>query len=263
MLSQSKTAVSSPPSPASIPEPKSSKPCSSPHPSAVSLSSHLHNDRHRPFHKSLPCKTHSPFFLPTSIRKLKTKHNRTHKHQLSFFFFYSDLDTFIFSALLCDSRIPPSWLPTSCPSPGQKSLSQTTAQSHTHDSSVPTLPFPMHMDFHPALLTSPGVVHTFPRGNIKFRGHIHTACLNTEEWPHTAPSQPPRGPLLINGAQRAQLYSQDAPCSPTKALTPPDCATALQCFTNTFPKPSAQTPSHRADPSTSAPLPCIGSASTC
>lgn len=84
-LFQSKTLVNCPPSLASIAEPKSSKLCSSPHPSAVSFSSHLHDNRHRPSHKSLPCKTHRPFFFPTSNRKLKIKHNRTHEHQHSYF----------------------------------------------------------------------------------------------------------------------------------------------------------------------------------
>lgn len=231
-LFQSKALLSSAPPLASIPEPESSKLCPSPHPSAVSFSSHLHDNRHRPFHKSLPCKTHSPFFFPTSNRKLKIKHNRTHKHQRSYFFFYSDLDTFIFSALLCDSTVPPLAFPLPAHRRARKPLSQTTAQSHTHDSSVPTLPFPTHTDSRPALRASPGAVHTFPRGSIKIWGHIHTGCLNAEERTHTAPSQPPRGHSLLNRAQRAQLRSRDAPCSPTnastkeEALTPPVCATA-------------------------------------
>lgn len=87
MLSQSKTAVSSLPSPASIPEPKSSKPCSSPHPSAVSLSSHLHNDRHCPFHKSLPCKTQSlfPSYFNQKIKN-ETQQNTQTPTELFFFF---------------------------------------------------------------------------------------------------------------------------------------------------------------------------------
>lgn len=80
------------------------------------LTSHLRDNRHRPFHKSLPCQTHSPFsFL---LQKENKKDNETHKHQHSFFFFffYSDLETLVLSALLRNSRIPPlGFLPTAEP----------------------------------------------------------------------------------------------------------------------------------------------------
>lgn len=149
-LFQSKALLSSAPPLASIPEPESSKLCPSPHPSAVSFSSHLHDNRHRPFHKSLPCKTHSPFFFPTSNRKLKIKHNRTHKHQRSYFFFTVTWTRSSFQRCCVTAQfllLPSHFLPIAGPeNPSPKPLlraTRTTPRSqlfHSLRTRIPVLP---------------------------------------------------------------------------------------------------------------------------
>lgn len=125
-------------------------------PSSLSSSPHL---KPQQSHSLLTCMTtgivHSTslwpalqnsqsLFFPTSRRK-KTTTKHTNTNIANFFFFYSDLETFIVSSLLCDSRISPFSFPNpahcQARNPSPKPLlraKQTTSRSqffcplHTH-----------------------------------------------------------------------------------------------------------------------------------
>lgn len=154
-------------------------------------------------------------FFPTSRRK-KKNNNKTHKHQHSYFFLQwpGNIHHFITAVQQQNLFFQ---LPKSCPLPSQKSLSQTIAQSQTNDFSIPILLSSTRtLIFHPALCVPLGITHPLARESIKFQGHIHTGCLNTEgcslysldpkfsiwcamerERLFQAPTSPPRSPSLI------------------------------------------------------------------
>lgn len=160
-------------------------------PSSLSSSPHL---KPQQSHSLLTCMTtgivHSTslwpalqnsqsLFFPTSRRKKTTrKHTNTN---IAIFFFLQwpgNIQHFITAVRQQNLSFQ---LPKSCPLPSQKSLSQTTAQSQTNDFSIPILLSPTHaLIFHPALRVPLGISHPFARESIKFQGHIHTGCLNTE-----------------------------------------------------------------------------------
>lgn len=206
-----------------VPEPKFSKLFSSSQTSAISFSSHLHDNRHRPFHKSLTCPTKHTVPSISYFKKEKkttTKHTNTNIANFFFLQWPGNIHCFITAAWQQNLSFQ---LPKSCPLPSQKSLSQTTAQSQTNDFSIPVLLSPTRtLIFHPALV----ITHPLARESIKFQGHIHTGCLNTEgcslysldpkssiwcamEWERLfqAPIWPPHSPSLLTKDWWAQLSS--------------------------------------------------------
>lgn len=120
-------------------------------------------------------------FFPTSKRKKKTTTKHTNTNIAIFFFFTvtwkhspfhrccATAEPLLSASHLLPIAEPEIPLPNHCSEPYKRLLDPNSSVPYTHT--------PI---FHPALRVLLGIIHPFPRESVKFQGHIHTGCLNTE-----------------------------------------------------------------------------------